>query len=262
MKRKKRIATKSAFRKHRAPRRSVAFQRNKEFYFSRKFKCFVAQGKSMRGVCPFITKHFQPTNPSPFPLSFRSGSQGRKMKSHGRGRVGFTGDSKNYGMFFGLRIHNEIKRYCSSAQRRITKRMHKTTKAVIEKLRSLGLLIVDSEVPVWWYDAKLATRIDIRCKDQKGKYVLIELKTGGTHDFFGGSQLLRPPFYGFTHSLCNLAYLQLLATVILFRKTHPAARVSGALVVYAAHGEVHCLNIPKQMLTSIHLLENAMIQTI
>jgi hypothetical protein len=93
-----------------------------------------------------------------------------------------------------------------------------------------------SQVPVSCTTSKRATFIDLLCWDLKyQRYIVIELKTGYTGDYYAGRNQLNAPFGAFTDSWYHRHLLQLILTIRLFTHTYElppeqAAKVAGMII--------------------------------
>jgi hypothetical protein len=212
---------------------------SKKFYFSKKWKCFVVDGKQYQGVHRQIHSRFLPSPLSSLPL---------QQKNKKKGDVVIAKKAKGFGMKFGTRIHNEIKFYIDKAY--LATNAHVRSRMVIEYITKMGLRFEGGEVPVWWKESGISTKIDVVCKNPTtNNYVLIELKTGTKHKLFEGTQYMKHPFTDILFTLMNVACIQLFISTLLWNRTHGKNRlVERAFVIHVSDESVIHFDIPTSIL--------------
>jgi len=95
----------------------------------------------------------------------------------------------------------------------------KETKYLIDYISTHGLTPLWSQKVVGWMEARIATCIDLICRDTSNTYVIVELKYGCAYRECSTGKLLRHVI-AHDDSLLHQHQLQLLLTRVLFEKTY------------------------------------------
>lgn len=253
---KKPTPNRRPYKKKKICRRKNIFYKD-NFYFYRKLKSFVADGRVVRGIRPFIEKNIAPIKPLAFPLYSGKYTDERGDDNTVSKRT-WPVKTKD-GLTHGIAIHRQLKHAIDKGEK--AKPRSILVRSIIFKLKSMGLRPVAAEAPVWSHRMRMGSQIDVVCLDGDGRVVLIELKTGNKFDFFKYNQLMQPPFQSIGHSLLHLASLQLLTGYLLFKETHPLMNVQSAYVVHATYHGVWAYQIPGSVLKHTGELQNLIAKT-
>jgi hypothetical protein len=111
--------------------------------------------------------------------------------------------------------------------------LHSYTVRVLRCIDTLKWQPVACQVSVACAATGVATCVDMVCYNRRrGAYVVLEIKTGYSNGYDKGTRKLVHPFAAECDSPANQHQLQLLATLILFRRTFPSlAKTCGAALL-------------------------------
>jgi len=226
----------------------------KPAFFSRKFKAFSVDGCLRRGVHPTIRRLF-------FPLySYDTAKSGPFTNARERGMKKET--RLKSGLFAGLLVDTEMKRsvtlltkynlpteafvshknqmlyaekfkYQMEAKdcKSLKKKLSVGVNRIFQSLLTVNLKPVSTQTIVGCSILKVATAVDLVCKDLQGRVVIVEIKTGFMHyyrRFRGYMNVLTPSV---TDCPYHQHQLQLLLTYQLYRSTFPSHKMGNAFVI-------------------------------
>ena len=141
-------------------------------------------------------------------------------KSRYKGTTGVR--SRTEGLIRGSTVHQQIQVYaCTDRYKKSSistlkeapewNFMHEYTKKALIALREWDLTPLFVEYPVGDPNSLVATSIDMICKDNKGKIVILDWKCGLDHYMMRGSHAMKGPLRKFYNDCpLNQGYLQLL----------------------------------------------------
>jgi hypothetical protein len=232
-----------------------------EFKWSRRFRSLAHKQHPMRGVHPTLTRLFYPAyDYKRLAFGPTTASATTTTSASSAGRL----TKHRPGMRAGILVDNELKRtiqlrakhnlssvvFTSFAAQTKFKASHKASQLTPRDLSLVGkrlspavyrlwqtfhrtnLVPIASQVPVGCLQMRVATPIDVVCRDSQRRHVVVEIKTGfaGYYHRHTGIPMkhLAPAV---ADSAANQHQLQLLLNLQLYRITFPAHRVANPVVL-------------------------------
>lgn len=135
----------------------------------------------------------------------------------------------------GLRVSRELAQRVNHGK--TSSRPHPFTVAVLSALEKNGLRPIRCEYAVASEANRLATAVDIVCRDREDKLHLIEVKTGMSNCWRKPQHNMQPPLQELTDCPMNQALVQLALTYRLFVEWNMGVAVKGCAVCHVTRQE-------------------------
>lgn len=184
-------------------------------------KCFTINGRAVSGVHPTIHSLFYPN------YSFL---QARARAQH---NVPAGQRHRYYGIRAGTSFDNTIEKSVALFVRTGTRPDHSRITGLLKGFwimcEKKGWVPTASQVTVGCATLRVATRIDVVCKDTSGNVVLLEIKRGYSY-CAEASHMMNAPFTDRNNCPKNQFQLQLLLNRELYRRTYQQRVIGGCYV--------------------------------
>lgn len=184
--------------------------------FDQRRKRFTIDGKAVPGAHPTLKRCFY--NTYSYAVSRTIASVATPHERH-----------NYYGMQAGIKLDTTITRsvelYSRTGVVPKMSRMSGNLKKFWWMCMNRNWQPVSSQVPVGSSIYKVATAVDVVCKDNSGNIVLLEVKLGYSYNREGNA-MMKHPYIHRRNSPLNQHYLQVLLTRELYRCTYPNQLIS------------------------------------
>ena len=153
--------------------------------------------------------------------------------------VGLAANAR--GLERGTRVDKEMNKW---ARGEAVFHIHPYTTTLIKFIRAKKWLPVTSQFVVGDERARIGTAADVVVRDETGRVILLEIKTGMDNYFDKASGSLQPPLDKITCTARHLAMLQLQMTELLYQLT-TGTKPHAAFVLRAFDKGVQAYPLPK-----------------
>lgn len=138
------------------------------------------------------------------------------------------------GLKRGKEVHDQTEYYVKNGMEQLFHKYrepHPMLDQIIKQLWIHKLVPVQSEYPIFHPKLFIGTNVDMVCRDEKGRMVFVELKTGDLNSMCGYYKKMESPFKDITDNRMWQAVLQVKLAALLVEKIYSLGHVRSVVIV-------------------------------